>query len=294
MSGLVRKTAVAMVTAAVLGAVGAGVYASIPYATAGESPGGAAGQPAVTEPVTDQAPRNPGNAPPGPPPAAVNPSVENPPAPPALRDTPPAAPKATGPCARTGPSQLAVEKFIATQPQFGAVTVDGKQSAADCAAIKKFQARYGVQPVAGYAGPVSGKVAKRLGAVAEDKCSVKGPKTVCVDLTSQTMWVVADGEVVLGPTTIRTGRAGMATPAGFYSIREKKKHTISTIYDVALPYWQRFHGGMGFHATPTYLYDGGSPGSHGCINLLRRDAIALFGLTERGTLVHIFGSKPGT
>jgi hypothetical protein len=186
-----------------------------------------------------------------------------------------------------------VEKYLAAHPDFGPVTVDGKQSATDCAAIKKFQVRYGVQPVAGYAGPVSGRVAKRLSSVATGRCSVKGT-TICVDLTSQTMWVVRDGGVALGPAPIRTGRAGMATPAGFYSIKDKKKYTVSTIFDVPLPYWERFNGGMGFHATPSYLYDGESPGSHGCINLLRRDAIALYGLTKTGTRVHIFGAKPGT
>jgi lipoprotein-anchoring transpeptidase ErfK/SrfK len=59
-----------------------------------------------------------------------------------------------------------------------------------------------------------------------------------------------------------------------------------------MPYWQQFHRDMGFHETPSYLYQG--PGSHGCLNLLRRDAVTLYGLTKRGTPVQIFGRKPGT
>ena len=292
--------------AAVLGAVGAGVYSIVPNALAGQS---AAGNKAAAVSSIPQTPEKP-------PPTALldqppaEPSPSTPPtkapsapptrAPAAVITKAPAQPVAVKPgtpaevCRGTGPGQLAVEKYLAAHTGFGPVTVDGKQSAQDCAAIKKFQARYGVLPLAGYAGPVSGSVATRLSSVATAKCSVKG-LTVCVDLTSQTMWVVSGGETVLGPVPIRTGRAGKATPPGFYSIHDKKKWTTSSEFkDVPLPYWERFNGGMGFHQTPSYLYDQNSPGSHGCINLLRRDAIALFGLTHTGTRVHIFGVKPGT
>jgi len=187
-----------------------------------------------------------------------------------------------------------VERYLAAHPQFGKVTVDGKQDPTDCAAIKKFQSRYGVRPAVGLAGPVSGRVATRLSKAALNRCQAGSGTTVCLDLTSQTMWVVRNGAVVLGPTPIRTGRAGLATPAGHFQIGNKKRQTISTIYKVPLPYWQQFNADMGFHQTPSYLYEGDSPGSHGCVNLLRRDAIALYGLTKVGTPVHIFGRKPGT
>ncbi|HEY0485948.1 MAG TPA: L,D-transpeptidase [Mycobacteriales bacterium] len=36
------------------------------------------------------------------------------------------------------------------------------------------------------------------------------------------------------------------------------------------------------------------PGSHGWVNLLRRDAVDLSALTRRGTPVTISGRKPGT
>jgi lipoprotein-anchoring transpeptidase ErfK/SrfK len=163
----------------------------------------------------------------------------------------------------------------------------------DCATIKKFQARYGIQG-AGQAGPVSGKVVARLDKAALGNCDAGAGTTVCLDLTSQTMWVVRAGAVVLGPVPIRTGRAGLTTPAGHFRIGNKKKNTISTIYKVPLPYWQQFNADMGFHQTPSYLYEGDSPGSHGCVNVLRRDAMALYKLTKVGTPVHIFGRKPGT
>ncbi|MGH3656888.1 MAG: L,D-transpeptidase family protein [Micromonosporaceae bacterium] len=192
----------------------------------------------------------------------------------------------------TGPKQRKVETHLAAIGGFGPVTVDGEQSAEDCAAIKKFQRRYGITPSKGKAGPTTAYVARRLAATKLDTCKPKAKLTVCVDLTHQTMWVVRDGDVVLGPTPVRTGRPGYATPAGHYKITEKKQRTISSYYDVALPYWQRFVGDIGFHQTPSYLHS--EPGSHGCVNLLPRDAVALWKLTSVGTKVHSFGRRPGT
>jgi lipoprotein-anchoring transpeptidase ErfK/SrfK len=200
----------------------------------------------------------------------------------------------TGTCARTAAGQLTLERYLATNAQYGPVTVDGRQDAADCAAIRKFQSRYGIRPANGVAGPLTTRVATRLGRAALGRCKTGPALIICVDLTSQTMWVVKNGEVVLGPTVIRTGRAGLATPAGHYRIADRGRRYLSKEFKVILPYWQRFNGGMGFHETTTYLHDGDSPGSHGCVNLLHRDAVALWGLTGHGTPVHIFGQKPGT
>jgi peptidoglycan hydrolase-like protein with peptidoglycan-binding domain len=201
---------------------------------------------------------------------------------------------ATGPCAETGPTQKLVEEYLDKAGKWGEVTVDGKQSAKDCAAIKKFQERFGIDPAAGYAGPLTGRVATRLKTSDYDECMPKKGLTVCVDLTAQTMWVVKDGAIKIGPTLVRTGRSGLATPDGDFKITEKKVTTVSSYYGAELPYWQRFHGDMGFHETPSYLYDGGSPGSHGCINVLSQDADTLYEMTSLGTKVHIFGRKPGT
>lgn len=191
-----------------------------------------------------------------------------------------------------GPHQRAVEQHLAALGGFGPVTVDGKQSPRDCRAIKKFQRRYGIWPATGRAGPQTDSAARRLAETRLDACDADGRLTVCLDLTHQTMWVVRGGKVVLGPTVVRTGRAGLTTPSGHYSITEKKPRPISSYYKVPLPYWQRFTGDIGFHQTPSYLHEG--PGSHGCVNLLASDAVALWELTSVGTPVHSFGRKPGT
>ena len=197
----------------------------------------------------------------------------------------------TGDCP-VGKYHAEVERLLAQLGDYGTVTVDGYQSPEDCAAIKKFQERFGIRPVAGKAGPATLDVANRLVNTDLNACDAGSGTTVCVDLTHQTMWVVRDGDVVLGPTPVRTGRAGLTTPAGHFTITEKKKHTVSSYYDAPLPYWQRFVADIGFHETPSYLYEG--PGSHGCVNLLPSDAVALWDLTSVGTAVHTFGRKPGT
>jgi lipoprotein-anchoring transpeptidase ErfK/SrfK len=206
--------------------------------------------------------------------------------------TPAPAAAAAGPCGTTGPGQLAVERYLAAHAgTYGKVTVDGRQSVADCKAIARFQARFGISPAAGLAGPTTGAVAQRLTKAQVNRC--RTGTRVCVDLTTQTFWMVRGGKIVLGPTTVRTGRAGgYRTPTGTFRVGAKKRMTTSSYYGTKMPYWQHFYRDMGFHETPSYLYQG--PGSHGCVNLLRRDAISLYKLTSRGTPVMIFGRKPGT
>src|SRR3954462_2353405 len=60
-----------------------------------------------------------------------------------------AAPAQAASCTTsTGPYQKQVEKFLGRP-------VDGRQSAADCKAIKTFQTKHGITPNIGYAGSVT-------------------------------------------------------------------------------------------------------------------------------------------
>ncbi|GII24956.1 murein L,D-transpeptidase [Planosporangium mesophilum] len=210
---------------------------------------------------------------------------------------PTTAPPAPADC-QGGERQREVESALAKIDEYEAVTVDGVQTAADCALIKKFQSRYGISPAKGMAGPTTANVARRIAtsmsAEEQAKCSVSGPAlTICVDLTQQTAWAVRDGAVVWGPTVVRTGMAGgYQTPNGTYRIFGRNKREWSVPYKVWLPYWQAFNGGIGFHETTTYLHD--SFGSHGCVNLLHSDAVSLWNLSTVGTTVKVFGRRPGT
>ncbi|WP_431880913.1 L,D-transpeptidase family protein [Micromonospora chalcea] len=201
-------------------------------------------------------------------------------------------PSASAGCPQ-GEHQRAVETYLTRLGGFGTLTVDGEQSAADCAAIKKFQIRYGISPSSGRAGPTTYDVAKRLAATDTARCKAGSRLTFCVDLTRQTVWAMRGGEVVMGPTVTRTGMSGYATPAGTYSVGRKNPREWSNPYEVWLPYWQQFNGGIGFHETTTYLHNG-AIGSHGCVNLLHRDAVRLWELGSVGTRVVVIGRRPGT
>jgi lipoprotein-anchoring transpeptidase ErfK/SrfK len=136
-------------------------------------------------------------------------------------------------------------------------------------------------------------VARRLATTRVDRCGAPAGLTACVDLTKQTAWVMRDGAVVFGPTVVRTGYRGHRTPAGTFSVNLRKKKEWSDPYSVWLPYWQRFEGGNGFHETTSYLHDGWR-GSHGCVNLLPADAVAMWDLLSTGATVRTFGRRPGT
>jgi lipoprotein-anchoring transpeptidase ErfK/SrfK len=200
---------------------------------------------------------------------------------------------------RDGDRQQEVETSLAQVDGYGSVVVDGVQTAADCDTIKSFQTRYGIGPALGRAGPTTADVARRIaisgGAEERARCGASGPAlTICVDLTRQTAWAVRDTAVVWGPTVIRTGmRGGYQTPTGTYRIFRRAQREWSVPYQVWLPSWQAFNGGIGFHETTTYLHDG-SLGSHGCVNLLHDDAVALWKTATVGTTVKVFGNRPGT
>jgi peptidoglycan hydrolase-like protein with peptidoglycan-binding domain len=283
--------------AAVAVSVGAGAYAFGPARAAASQQGrlaaagktGASASPSSGPTVGPPTPTEsaPGKAP-----------TSAPPPPRSATSAPPAPPPAQPAGCPQGDRQRDVEAALAQLGGYGSVTVDGVQSAGDCAAIRKFQSRYGISPAQGRAGPTTADVARRIAtsqtATERAKCPAGSGLTVCVDLTQQTVWAVRGGSVVWGPTVIRTGMGGgYQTPAGTYQIFSRATREWSVPYKVWLPYWQAFNGGIGFHETTTYIHDG-AIGSHGCVNLLHADAVSLWSLASVGTPVKVFGRRPGT
>jgi lipoprotein-anchoring transpeptidase ErfK/SrfK len=202
--------------------------------------------------------------------------------------------KATAAGCATGKYQRQVETYLTKLGGFGTMTVDGRQSAADCAAIKKFQSRYGIRPAQGVAGPTTYDVSMRLANTNVASCHAKkSGVTFCVDLTHQTAWIMKNGARITNPTVTRTGMKGYRTPAGTFKINKRTKKEWSDPYEVWLPEWQRFVGGRGFHRTTTYLHDKWR-GSHGCVNLLPQDARTYWSVGKIGMTVKVFGRRPGT
>jgi L,D-transpeptidase catalytic domain len=113
---------------------------------------------------------------------------------------------------------------------------------------------------------------------------IAGPVVMVVSLTEQRAYVYRNG-ILIGATTVSTGRPGHATPTGVFTVLQKQKEHRSTIYDGApMPYMERLTwGGIALHA-------GGLPGypeSHGCVHLPSEFAQLLFNISPSGMTVVI-------
>ncbi|WP_199549298.1 L,D-transpeptidase family protein [Streptomyces sp. N35] len=187
--------------------------------------------------------------------------------------------------ASTGPYQKQVERWLKLK-------ADGRQSAADCRAIKAFQQKQGIRPAIGFAGPVTYARVRQLQALKdpESLCPKRPGRVACVDLKRQLMWVTKAGKRVFGPVPVRTGRAGYGTRAGWHKIYWRHKNHYSTLYEAPMPYSQFFNGGQAFHGIYGSVHR--PPGSHGCVNMTFGDAKKLWAVLRSGDQVYVWGRKP--
>lgn len=108
-------------------------------------------------------------------------------------------------------------------------------------------------------------------------------KEIIIDLGTQKIYAIEDGEVVI-ESRISTGKPGHRTPVGKFKITQKKRHHISTIYHLPMPFMMRLtNWGIAIHQgyVPDY------PASHGCIRVPREYAEQLFHWAPMGTTVHV-------
>jgi L,D-transpeptidase-like protein len=108
------------------------------------------------------------------------------------------------------------------------------------------------------------------------------PVMVVVSLSRQKM-TVYDARGRMLETQVSTGQAGYETPAGLYSVIERKKHHYSNIYENApMPFMHRITwSGIALHAGNLP----GHPASHGCVRLPYDFAGRLFEMSRRGMRV---------
>ncbi|WP_353981550.1 L,D-transpeptidase [Salinicola endophyticus] len=115
-----------------------------------------------------------------------------------------------------------------------------------------------------------------------------GPMAVVVSLTEQRAYVYRNG-VLIGVSTISSGRPGYETPTGVFTVLQKDRDHHSNLYnDAPMPFQQRLTwDGIALHA-------GGLPGypeSHGCVHLPSAFARHLFDASNLGMTVVV--SKAG-
>ncbi|MCX4764387.1 L,D-transpeptidase family protein [Streptomyces sp. NBC_01275] len=190
---------------------------------------------------------------------------------------------------RTGPYQRPVERWLKLK-------ADGKQSAADCKAIRAFQQKQKIKPAIGFAGPVTWARMQLISAKkdpnAKKKCPVRTYRVACVDLNRQLTWVQKGSKVVFGPVSMRSGRAAYPTRKGWHTVYWRHKNHVSTLYNTPMPYAQFFDGGQAFHAVYGTIHT--TIGSMGCVNLTLGDARKLWGVLKKGDRVYVWGHRPGT
>ncbi|WP_329272463.1 L,D-transpeptidase family protein [Streptomyces sp. NBC_01451] len=185
-----------------------------------------------------------------------------------------------------GPYQRQVEFWLRLK-------VDGKQSAADCRAIRAFQRTYRIKPDSGFAGPVTWSRMQLLSARknpnAAGRCPVRTYRVACVDLGRQLTWVQKGKKVVYGPVPVRSGRTAYPTRGGWHKVYWKHKNHHSTLYDTPMPYAQFFSGGQAFHAVYGSIHT--TVGSMGCVNMRLADARTLWGVLKTGDRVYVWGRR---
>ena len=140
---------------------------------------------------------------------------------------------------------------------------------------------------------------------------VSGTPSIVIDLGRQRAFFYKAGTLV-GASPISSGREGYRTPTGRFSIIQKERHHLSTLYGdyvdsagnvvvrnvgvmedpkppgtffrgAPMPYFMRIYAGVGMHAG----YLPGVPDSHGCIRLPLRMAQIFYANAPSGTRVAV-------
>jgi hypothetical protein len=119
--------------------------------------------------------------------------------------------------------------------------------------------------------------------------SPAGPVVVVVSLSEQFAYVYRNG-VLIAYCPVATGKPGHETPTGVFTILQKDKDHVSSIYKAKMPYTERLTwSGICLHAGSIPGY----PNSHGCVHLPLEFSHLLFELEELGATVVIADDHSG-
>jgi L,D-transpeptidase catalytic domain len=118
-----------------------------------------------------------------------------------------------------------------------------------------------------------------------------GPPVLAVVSLSRQRVTIYDSEGWILRSPVSTGQTGYETPAGVYSILQKKVEHTSNLYDDAsMPFMQRITwSGIALHAGALP----GHPASHGCIRMPLSFAEQLFEVTRLGMRVVVMREDIG-
>lgn len=120
-------------------------------------------------------------------------------------------------------------------------------------------------------------------------------KYIDVDIAHQTMVLFEHGKAV-DSYLVSSGKRGMDTPKGEFSVHNKAPRPWSQAYGLYMPYWMAFtaDGKYGIHELPEWpggYKEGanhlGHPVSHGCIRLGVGNARRVYEWADIGTVIFI-------
>jgi lipoprotein-anchoring transpeptidase ErfK/SrfK/uncharacterized membrane protein (Fun14 family) len=118
-------------------------------------------------------------------------------------------------------------------------------------------------------------------------------KYIDISISNQVMTLFEDG-VKVNSFLISSGKYGMPTPLGTFSVKKKEPNHWSSTYGLWMPYSMNFYGAFYIHELP-YWPSGYREGenhlgirvSHGCIRLGIGPAEYVFNWSEIGTPVYV-------
>lgn len=113
-----------------------------------------------------------------------------------------------------------------------------------------------------------------------------GAVVALVSIPKQQLYLYRHG-VLIGVSSVSTGKRGYGTPAGIFTVLEKNRfHRSRTYNNAPMPFANRLTwDGVALHAGHVT----GTPVSHGCIRLPAQFASRLFSVSTKGMTVIILG-----
>ena len=113
---------------------------------------------------------------------------------------------------------------------------------------------------------------------------------LCIDKSTRKLrWMV--GGQVLKVFDVRFGSELTPTREGSFSVFEKSRNHVSTIYHTAMPFAMFFSGGQAVHYSADFAARGYNGSSHGCVNVRDYNGIAwLFDQVSIGDTVIVYRS----
>ena len=113
----------------------------------------------------------------------------------------------------------------------------------------------------------------------------EGPVAIIVSIPKQLVFVYRNG-ILIGASTVSTGKPGHSTPAGVFTILDKAKVHTSSTYGEPMPDMEKLTWkGIALHVGDLPGY----PDSHGCVHLPPDFADDLYAITQIATPVIFAG-----